>query len=185
MGEPQFAPNHTVDPATGFLESNGFIDAFNAEKKLNFLKTYKAYGLSLYKACEALHIKDETITKHLRKDEAFHKAFRDAERDYADELEGVSRINALNPKSVIERIFQLKSLFPSKYGDNKQASTMNVTLSIDGKTLDLMAKRSQVIDAEVINSTPEIDDIAQRLGTLPNAGEGTADRPTELPDGEA
>jgi hypothetical protein len=34
-------PNHVPDPATGFLESNGFANAFDAPRKLAFLENYK------------------------------------------------------------------------------------------------------------------------------------------------
>lgn len=153
-------PNHTVDLATGFIESNAYPQAFDAKKKLAFLELYKQNGLKMHRTCKDVGVKYETFAKHYRDDPVFHKAFEDAKTEYFDELEGVSRSNALNPRSVIERIFQLKSFFPEKYGDGKRDSgNIHISLSIDGKTMELSQKREEIIEAEIISQTEKIDSL--------------------------
>lgn len=143
-------PNHTVDPATGFLESNGYATAFDAQRKQRFLKVYKENGLGFYRACKALGLSHDTVNKACRVDPVFKAAFDEAMLEYADELEAVSRQNALNPRSVIERIFQLKSLIPSKYADQRVQSAPQITINIDGKMLDAIRQRSEAIDVQQI-----------------------------------
>lgn len=158
MNQVQTIPNHTVDPKTGFLESKAYPYAFDAEKKALFLEVYRNNGLTVYGTCTQLGIKHDTFIKHYRNDPAFKDAFDNTEREYADELQGVSRRNALNPKSVIERIFQLKALYPDKYGDSKTPQATQVNISIDSKLLDSVKKRDQVIEAEIITGS-QTDDV--------------------------
>lgn len=156
MAEYQYAPNHSIDPHTGFLESPGFLSNFDAQKKTTFLEVYKNNGLGLYRTCRSLGMSVSTIHKHYQIDPVFKKAFDECRTEYSDELEAVSRSNALNPKSVIERIFQLKSLFPEKYGDSKSSGSTQITVNIDGKMLETMKKRAEIIDVETITGTQEI-----------------------------
>jgi hypothetical protein len=145
-------PNHSVDPETGFIESNAYAIAFDAQRKQQFLQLYKANGLGLYRTCKALGISHHTINKHYKNDQAFKKAFDEAMEEYADELEAVSRQNALNPRSVIERIFQLKSLLPGKYADQRVSSAPQVNITIDAATLSDFAKRVQSVEAQPIEA---------------------------------
>ena len=95
----------------------------------------------------------DTINRHYRLDPVFKEAMDDLRRRYLDELERVSRTNALEPKMVIERIFQLKSLLPEKYADQKGSGSTQITVNIDGKLLETMKKRDEIIEAQVITST--------------------------------
>lgn len=146
------APNHTVDPETGFIESNRYLQAFDADKKKAFLKLFYDNGLKFWRTCAELGVKGDTVHKHASIDPAFKAALDQVKREYYDELEGISRINALNPRSVIERIFQLKAAFPERYGDGKRDSSVKVELNIDGKTLEAIRKRNEVIDAEIVDN---------------------------------
>lgn len=139
-------PNHTVNPITGFIESNGFIDCFDSAKKLAFLKVFKQNGLKFYRSCDELGLKDETVKKHLRIDPVFKTEYERVRTEYFDELEGVSRVNALNPKSVIERIFQLKAAFPERYGDGKRENSINVSINLAGKDLNKIDFRESALN---------------------------------------
>jgi hypothetical protein len=143
-------PNRTTDPDTGFLESNAYIQAFDAERKQIFLQRMKQNSLALYRTCKELGLSHHTVNKHYREDSAFKAAYDELQREYADELEGVSRQNAMNPKSVIERIFQLKALLPSKYADQKSVGQPQITINIDEKVLAEARARQKVIDAEIV-----------------------------------
>jgi len=145
-----YAPNHVIDPATGFLESKAFPAAFDANMKVIFFERLKANGLRLYATAKELGISHHTINKHYQQDEQFRKIYDQLEREYADELEGVSRLNALNPKSVIERIFQLKALLPQKYADQRNQSSTNITIQVDSQLLSKVADRQNIIEAEEI-----------------------------------
>lgn len=152
MGDVQHIPNHTIDPKTGFLQSLAYDDAFSAERKTLFLETFINEGLGLDRTCRLLHLSTDTVKKHCAIDPVFKEAFLKAKAVYGDELEAVSRKNALNPKSVIERIFQLKALFPEKYGDQRGSSTPQITINFDGKLIEAMKKRETVIDAEIVDN---------------------------------
>lgn len=156
-------PNHSIDPNTGFLESNAYIQAFDAKKKQVFLQLFRENGLKFWRTCAELGVKGDTVHHHYNIDPAFKQALDQVKTEYFDELEGVSRTNALNPRSVIERIFQLKARFPEKYGDGKRESGMQITLNIDGKLLEMVKKRDEVIEAQIITST---HDLARESTTL-------------------
>lgn len=156
--DPRYVPNHTVNPLTGFIESKGYVDAFDSDKKLSFLSVYKKNALKFYRTCGELGVKDETVKKALAIDPAFKAAFERAKTEYYDELEGISRDNALNPKSVIERIFQLKAAFPEKYGDGKRESNLNVQINLGGKDFNIISSREQALNVtdatKVVENTP-------------------------------
>lgn len=158
MSHAQSIPNHTIDPATGFMESNGFLATFDAERKTTFIRQLVANGLSLYDTCDQLGLSVHTVNKHYRNDPVFKEALDEARRDYSDRLDGISKKNAMNPKSVIERIFQLKSLFPEKYADQKSSGPTQVVINFDGKFLDLARKRAEAIDAELITGSQTPND---------------------------
>jgi len=149
-------PNHTIDPDTGFVESNAYISSFDAEKKKQFLSLFKSNGLGLYRTCRQLGMSVSTIHKHYQIDPEFKRQFDDVRQEYVDELEAMSRTNALNPKSVIERIFQLKALLPSKYGDQKSSAPTQINVNLSPDLVEIIKKREQVLEADVITSTPSL-----------------------------
>lgn len=155
MGEPQYAPNHTVDPTTGFLESKAYISAFDADRKTAFIRLFVGNGLSLYETCEQMGLSFHTVNKHYQIDATFKAKVDEAKAEYADKLDGVSKRNAMNPKSVIERIFQLKSLFPDKYADYKSIGSTTINVNV-GALSDEVGKRSETID--VVDITPVLRD---------------------------
>jgi hypothetical protein len=154
---PKYAENHTIDPETGFMESKAYVSAFDAPRKLKFLELYKANGMGLYRTCRALGLSTDTVNIHYHKDPVFKAAYDEAKVEYGDELESTSRINALNPRSVIERIFQLKSLFPEKYGDQKSNSAVQVNISFDPSLLKNISIRQNVLEAEVLKESSTSD----------------------------
>ncbi len=153
MPEPVYAPNHTVDQATGFLESNGWLSAFDATRKTAFLSLLRTNSLGLYKTCAQMGLSVHTVNKHYQLDPEFKKAYDELEIEYTSDLEAVSRQNAMNPKSVIERIFQLKSLLPAKYADGKRESGLVVNISIDPEVIRKAAERSQIVEAEIVRES--------------------------------
>lgn len=143
-------PNHTIDPATGFLESNNYIQAFDASRKVAFLNLLRANSLGLYKTCKQLGLSHHTVNKHYHQDAEFKRQYDDLETEYASDLEAVSRQNALNPRSVIERIFQLKALLPNKYADQKSLLPSQITINIDGKLIEQARERTKILDIQEV-----------------------------------
>lgn len=143
-------PNHTIDPATGFVESLGYASAFDAQRKIKFLEVFRTQGLGLYRTCRALGLSTSTIHQHYRIDPVFKQLYDEAKTEYTDELEATSRVNALNPKSVIERIFQLKALLPEKYGDQKNSQPPQITINIDSKLIEDARDRAKILDVDQI-----------------------------------
>lgn len=158
MAEPQYAHNHVINPETGFLENPAYISGFNSARKLQFLEVLKNNGLGLYRTCKAIGVKYDTVNKHYKIDPVFKQAYDQAMTEYIDELEATSRVNALNPKSVIERIFQLKCLLPEKYGQENRPTSINVAINLDGNMLNLMQKRTETIDVDPITSNQVTDE---------------------------
>ena len=149
--------NHSIDPETGFLENPAYAHDFDAKKKKTFLSVFKLNGLGFFRTCRQLGMSCSTVHKHYQIDSVFKKALDEAREEYGDELESTSRLNALNPRSVIERIFQLKSLFPEKYGDVKSSGSTVINLVFDGKTLDISRKRDEILNVEEIPSSQITD----------------------------
>lgn len=148
---PQYSANHVINPETGFLENPAFLNDFDSARKQAFLDLYLDSGLSLYDTCAQLSLSYHTVNKHYQRDPKF-KQLMDQKRDeYASRLDGVSKRNAMNPKSVIERIFQLKSLFPEKYADQKNQGKIEVTINVDSQLVSAMKKREEVLEAEQIS----------------------------------
>lgn len=150
MAEAQYAPNHTIDPETGFLENNGYPFAFDAERKKLFIETMVENGLSVYNTCKALKLSHHTFFNHIKSDPAFKEAFEKAKEIYSDRLAGMSMMNAMNPKSVIERIFQLKWLYPERYADQKVSGNVNISINIDNDTISRIKNREDILDVEPI-----------------------------------
>ena len=158
LNEQVLSYGYVIDNETGMLENKSYpAYNFTIEKKLKVLELV-AQGIGKYKICDLLNIRHETILNHLKIDNKFLELYKDAEKKYIDNLETTSRQNALNPKSVIERIFLLKNLLPFKYSDSKQA-VQPVTINIDANLLSSISARSKVIDAELVkpvdNDAPE------------------------------
>ena len=151
-----------TDPKTGFLETlDNISHPFTAERKTQFLELYKTNGIRLRRAARSMGISDEVVNRHLQLDPAFKKAFDAVEAEYIEDLEAMSRDQALtNPKAYVERIFQLKCMFPSKYGQEgwRPLSGGNVTINISGASLVEEKKRQEIIDAKIIDDLSSIDD---------------------------
>lgn len=151
MPNPQYAHNHTIEPETGYIENNAYPFAFNAEKKKAFIKCLVENGLGLYETCEVMGINHQTLFKHYHNDPAFKEDFDEARREYGHRLDAISKRNAMNPRSVIERIFQLKSIFPEKYGDQRSSGNITVNISVDENLLQNIKKRQEVIDIDPVD----------------------------------
>jgi len=100
-------------------------------------------------------LSESTVSRHLHTDPKFKEMFEAVEKDYIEDLEATSRDNALNPKSVIERIFQLKCLIPEKYGQENKPSNQTVNITIDSELLRQVASRNNVIEAQIISTQNE------------------------------
>lgn len=150
MAEAQYAHNHIINPATGYLENPAYSYDFDTEKKKAFLGVFYNNGLRLYRTADELGISHHTINKHYDIDAKFREDYDEVVARYTDELEGVSRTNALNPRSVIERIFQLKCLKPEKYAEQRNSGQTVVNLTLDLALINEAKKRAQTIDAEVV-----------------------------------
>lgn len=147
---------HTIDPITGFTNTKGNISLFDSNRKQDFLKLYMANGLSLYKTCDQMGLSYHTVFNHLKIDTAFKAAIEASKREYAARLDGISKQNAMDPKSVIERIFQLKALFPEIYAENKRDSAPQITINFDANLLQAAKQRENIIDV-----TPENENTSQ------------------------
>lgn len=148
MTEAKYAPNHVINPQSGYLENPAYAYDFDTERKKTFLKRFLENGLRLYRTSDELGISYHTINKHYDIDAKFRADYDEVVARYTDELEGVSRTNALNPKSVIERIFQLKSLLPEKYAEQRNDTKNVVNLHIDFSMLDAARNRAKIVDTE-------------------------------------
>lgn len=151
MAEAQYAHNRTVEPETGFLENNGYQSAFDAQRKKLFIETMVDNGLSVYNTCKALKLSHHTFFHHIKTDPVFKQVFEEAKNIYRDRLAGISMKNAMNPRSVIERIFQLKWLYPERYADQKGQQSPNIVINIDTEALRHANMRVETLDAELVN----------------------------------
>jgi outer membrane protein assembly factor BamE (lipoprotein component of BamABCDE complex) len=133
------------------------MSAFDSDRKLAFLENYKANGLRLRRACREMGLSEATVSHHLRIDPVFKEKFDAVEHDYIEDLESVSKSNALNPKSVIERIFLLKCLLPDKYGQENKPSNQQIIINIDGKLLSKFSEREKVIDAKIVDDLRKVE----------------------------
>lgn len=152
----------SINPITNFVEANGYPCPFDSEKKISFLKLWKSNSLGLYKTCRQLGMSVSTVHHHYKTDMEFKHQYDEVEKDYFDELEAVSRENALVPKMVIERIFQLKNRFPERYGDgqNRQHNDQ-VVIQVQGDLVINSKKRiesmTQQVDQEVIDASASFE----------------------------
>lgn len=143
---------HQIDTDSGLLQTTGnYPTPFDPERKKQFLSLYKLNDLGLRKACRSMGLSEATVTHHLKIDNEFKRLFDECEREYIEDLECVSRNNALNPKSVIERIFQLKCLLPLKYGqENKPTTNQPIQININGNLMIDAKSRDEMIEARVV-----------------------------------
>lgn len=157
--------NHQINQLTGFIENPGFEDDFDSERKQAFLEIYKANGMRFKRSCDELHLHRDTVSKHYETDPAFRKAMDDCEKTYIDELQAFSRDNALNNKNAtIERIFHLKVLNPSKYGQSQKPNKTEITLNFSGNGLKDFVDQGKVIETDA-----EQTEIAQITTHLPTS----------------
>lgn len=148
-------PNHTIDPATGFLQSLGFDDAFDATKKLAFVQVLREKGFNFLATCRECGISPHTISKHRRIDQKFDDLIKDTIREYGESLEWVSRSQAMEPKATLERIFQLRSLFPQKYARELKENNQRIEINIAGDLMMTHKKETAAIETSIVR---EIDD---------------------------
>lgn len=157
----------SVDPGTGMVEAlGGFPNVFDAERKAHFLELYKAEGIRLRRACRSMGLSEATVNHHLKIDPVFKEQFDAVEKDYLEELEATSRSNALNPKAVIERIFQLKCLLPGKYGQENGYSQRDskIVINIQGDMLIDAKRRAEIVDTFI---SKEAESARLDMGSAP------------------
>lgn len=148
--------HHNINPDTGMVETSGnFMSPFDSDRKLQFLELYKQNGIRLRRACRSMGLSESTVSHHLKIDPVFKEQFDAVERDYIEDLEATSRDNALNPKQVIERIFQLKCLLPLKYGQSEKTQQGNVTINVNGDLLIDAKKRIESMMRQVDHNIVE------------------------------
>lgn len=150
MGEENLH-NHSIDSLTGFIQSQAFPSAFDAETKTSFLQYYRSNGLRLNSTCKAIGVKRDTVKKHMEIDSVFRAAVEEIHADWLEELESVSMTTALNPKSTIERIFQLKCHLPDKYGQEQKQSSQSVVINITGDLVLDAKRRNNALEAEIVS----------------------------------
>ena len=181
--------NHSIDPETGYLESNAYATTFDAGRKRQFLELYRANGLGVYRTCKQMSLHHKTLNQAVKLDAVFKADMDQVERDYIDELESKSRNIALtSDKATLERIFQLRALRPEKYAREQShtASTHQVILNITGLSVDNIKSRQGVIDVKAEKALPELTDdlhFAKQLSHSPtvinSSSEPLMDSPTE------
>lgn len=144
---------YVVDPETGYSTSTAnFALAFTPQRKKAFLAAYYKNNLAFYRTCEEIGINYKTLNHAVKIDPVFAEHLELTEKRFTDELETISRSNAKNPRSVIERIFQLKALLPEKYADTKRESKQTIVISIDSKLLEDTKAKINAIDAQVVDN---------------------------------
>lgn len=154
---PAYSPNHLIDPETGYIENKAYPFAFDAEKKQKFISCLVNNGLGIYETCEALGLSHHTLFKHYHNDPEFKKDLDAARFEYGARLDALSKRNAMNPKSVIERIFQLKSIFPEKYAEQRNShQNLNVSINLDGNLIASIKNRDKIIESELISEEKQL-----------------------------
>lgn len=154
MGIAEHIPNKTLDSKTGYIENKAYVTAFDSERKQLFIKLLMENGLSIYKTCDEMGLHYATAFKHYRTDPQFRDDVDAAKTEYGDRLEGLSRKNAMEPRMVIERIFQLKSIFPEKYAERNRTGPSTINIHIDGEMIKSLGQRQEIIDVKPISTAP-------------------------------
>lgn len=161
------SPYHAVDLETGYLETTGsYGTAFNAERKLEFLRLFRLNSLGFYRTCKDLSLSHATVNHHMEIDPQFKADVEACRREYADELESKSRSVAITKDSAtLERIFQLRALLPDKYArDLKGNGLQKIEINVAGDFISSSKGRAKEIDAEV---TQEIEVTTQDAIQIP------------------
>lgn len=150
-------PNHTINPETGFLESNNYPDAFNSPKKLIFIEKLMNSDFDLTATCSDLGISKHTFFKHCTIDKAFNQAVSTALNEYKISLDWVSKSEAIKPKNTLERFFQLKALFPERYAreEKNNSGNIKVTINMDSRFLENARMREQAIETKMVENEPQ------------------------------
>ena len=121
-----------IDPKTGFTSPlNTYITAFSPDRKQKFIDLYFKNSCKFQNTCDQLGLNYHTVWNAFKNDSTFNDKMQESERRYLEQLEDISRVNALHPKSVVERMFQLRSLKPSIYArdnNNKDNNSVNVVV---------------------------------------------------------
>lgn len=166
-----------VDPSSGFLESTGnFANAFDSERKAQFLEVYKANGLRFKKTCKLLGISEHTINHHHAVDHVFRSAFDEVQREYAEDLQCTSMEIALTPKGFMDRIAQLRRLFPGKYAPAENTGQTKIELHIDGDVM-ISKKNLETMETTIVGEI-ESDSMAAPA-IMPHTPPQTLDVPSE------
>lgn len=135
------------------------MDAFDATKKLAFIETLRANDFRFTITCQQTGISPHTVYKHRRKDKAFDEAIRQSVDEYADQLEWVSRSQAMEPKATLERIFQLRALRPERYArDLRETSGQKVEINITGDLVLTQKRQTDAIETSVIREVESASD---------------------------
>ena len=146
---------HSIDPNTGMTESTGnYAQAFTPERKAQFLKAYADSGLRFTSTCKVLGISYDTSNHHIEIDPEFKANFKQAQSDYAEELEARQRAFALEPKHFMDRAMQLRALLPGRYARDERREDTAVTINISNDALIEAKRRSEsmdhAIEAEIV-----------------------------------
>lgn len=152
-----------IDPSSGFLESTGnYATVFDAERKAQFLEVYKANGLRFKKTCALLGLSQHTINKHIEQDQVFADAFNEVQRVYAEDLQCTSMEIALTPRGFMDRIAQLRRLFPGKYAPAENNGQTKIELHIDGD-VTISKKNFETMETTIVG---EIESDSMGIGAL-------------------
>lgn len=138
---------------TGFLESEGGINAFTSERKVMFLEACRKYREEhngkwpdFSNICENLGITNTTLDRHLKQDEVFREKFRDLTLSAKYKLE--SNLYDLGQKKGFEALIWLRRFFPEEYNpEYKAPSNLNIQVFVDGTQ-----QARQIVDGEVVNT---------------------------------
>lgn len=155
-----------IDPESGFLETTGnYAYAFDAQRKLDFLKVYRANGLAFYRTCHELGLSHHTINHHAKNDPAFQSELKQVEREFAEDLEAKSRGIALTKDSAtLERIFHLRALFPDKYArDLKGQGGEKIEINVIGDVIVNQKKAFSAVETDIVR---EVDSASTETPTV-------------------
>ena len=140
----------SVNPETGFIES-GSVNAFNSDKKLQFLNVCKEYRAKNREwpdfglVCDEMGIAQTTFERHLKQDSRFAQEFRNLTLGAKYQLE--SNLFNLGRKKGFEALIWLRKHFPEEYNPDYK-----VTIQADTSITKRLLEDSQVYDAEIVPS---------------------------------
>lgn len=102
------------------------------ESKRQFVQSFITHNLKFIETCQVLQLSPYTVKSFINRDPYFKEALRLAGLCYIERVEGVSRAQALDPKGVIDRMFQLKHLRPDVYGDKPNVMAVQINMDSNG-----------------------------------------------------